>query len=123
MKYRLANGMEYSLNDDNQQHLANLVLGMIAKGTPLSTLIARLTFLAQDSNQGDSQLTEQLTERQLMVLDCICRGFTSKEVADLLDISYFTVTTHLKDIYRKLNVNNRAEAIFEARQLGLFQIA
>ena len=121
MKYQLANGMEYNFEDHNQQYLANTLLGMIAKGVSVNSLIKHLTSLEQETRKACPLAVEQLTDRQQTVLDYICRGFTAKEVAELLDISYFTVTTHLKEIYRKLDVNNRAEAIFEARQLGLIQ--
>lgn len=90
------------------------------QGTPLETVVANL--LAEKNIHPPSQqadLNSLLTDRQLTVLDYICRGFTSMETANLMDISYYTVTTHLKQIYRKLNVSNRAEAIFEARQLGV----
>ena len=47
------------------------------------------------------------------------KGFTFHEIGDLLSISAHTVTTHVKHIYGKLEVRSRAEAVYEALQLGI----
>jgi DNA-binding CsgD family transcriptional regulator len=52
-------------------------------------------------------------------LNLLSRGFTYAECADLLRISPHTVGSHVKNIYRKLEVSSRAEAVFEASSLGI----
>jgi DNA-binding NarL/FixJ family response regulator len=53
------------------------------------------------------------------VLDFITKGFTAVEIAKLMDLSHFTVRTFVRRIYSKLNVTSKAEAIYEAKTLGL----
>jgi DNA-binding CsgD family transcriptional regulator len=53
------------------------------------------------------------------VLDLIARGFSYAEIAALQTISVRTVQTHIKNLYRKLAVHSRSEAVFEATRLGL----
>jgi DNA-binding CsgD family transcriptional regulator len=64
-------------------------------------------------------LVEVLTERQINILKLVSQGFSSKEIAEKLEITYYTVTTHIKNIYHKLQVNSRTEALHEALKLGL----
>ena len=50
------------------------------------------------------------------------RGFTYREVADILNISAQTVPVHVRNIYRKLDAGNRSEAVYEATRQGLIEI-
>jgi DNA-binding NarL/FixJ family response regulator len=58
-----------------------------------------------------------LTERQLELLGLLARGMSNKEIARTLGISPATVKVHLKDIYKRLDVSNRAQAALEAHRL------
>jgi ATP/maltotriose-dependent transcriptional regulator MalT len=53
------------------------------------------------------------------VLDLVGRGFTYLEISRQLGVSLTTVQTHVRNIYGKLDVHTKTEAVFEARQLGL----
>ncbi|MDX9952792.1 MAG: LuxR C-terminal-related transcriptional regulator [Anaerolineae bacterium] len=64
-------------------------------------------------------LIEPLTERELDVLRLICAGRSNQEIADALFIALDTVKRHANNIYGKLSVKRRAQAILEARRLGL----
>jgi DNA-binding NarL/FixJ family response regulator len=55
------------------------------------------------------------------VLDYLCKGFTFAEAAKLLEVTPHTVATYVRRIYRKLAVRSRAEAVYEAQQLGLLK--
>jgi DNA-binding NarL/FixJ family response regulator len=55
-----------------------------------------------------------LTPRETEILNAIARGFSYAETASLLHLSVQTVHTHLKNIYRKLAVHSKTEAVFEA---------
>lgn len=54
---------------------------------------------------------ERLTKRELDVLACIAKGFSNKDIADALFVSEKTVKNHLTNIFRKLNVNDRTQAL------------
>ena len=54
-----------------------------------------------------------LTKRERQVLALIAQGHTDKEAGIMLSISTATVSTHLKNSYRKLNANNRVEAVYK----------
>jgi DNA-binding NarL/FixJ family response regulator len=60
-----------------------------------------------------------LTEREREVLACIARGNTNAEIADLLTINLKTVRNHVSNIFSKLHVADRAQAVIKAREAGL----
>jgi DNA-binding NarL/FixJ family response regulator len=63
----------------------------------------------------------ELTRREIQVLRLVAAGFPSKQIGTELGISETTVKTHLKDIFARLHVANRAEAASKALRLGLIQ--
>ena len=63
--------------------------------------------------------TESLSEQELNVLRLLCAGLSNREIADKLFISPGTAKWHVHNILQKLGVNNRAQAIIRARELGL----
>ena len=62
---------------------------------------------------------ERLTPHESEVLTYLSKGFTIKEIANLMGIKWFTVNDHIKSIYKKLNVSSRAEAAVLASKQGL----
>jgi DNA-binding NarL/FixJ family response regulator len=68
----------------------------------------------------DQKMLEQLTVREKEILSLIAKGWGVKEVGNLLEISTNTVSQHVKNLYSKLNVHNRAEATAAAVQLNIF---
>ena len=62
---------------------------------------------------------ENLSPREVEILSLIAKGPSIAEIAALLQLSPDTVGTHVKNIYRKLAVHTRTEAVFEGRSLGL----
>ena len=57
--------------------------------------------------------TESLSPRELTVLDYLAKGYSYKETAELMGISYSTVHTHIEHIYEKLHVRSRTEAVIK----------
>ncbi len=72
------------------------------------------------AHRGTATGAPQLTDTELVVLRQLPSGLTANSIAADLGVSVNTVKTHLRGIYQKLAVNARAEAITQARELGLF---
>jgi len=49
----------------------------------------------------------------------VSKGYTSKEIGVMLELSFHTVNAHVKNIYKKLSVSNKTEAIYEATKKGI----
>jgi LuxR family maltose regulon positive regulatory protein len=66
-----------------------------------------------------SALIEPLSERELDVLQLIAEGLTNREIAARLFLSLNTVKVHTRNMYGKLNVHSRTQAIARCQELGL----
>ena len=64
-------------------------------------------------------LIEPLSERELEVLRLIAAGLSNREIAQELVIAISTAKTHINNIYRKLDVSSRTQAVARARELNL----
>jgi len=64
-------------------------------------------------------LVEPLTRRELEVLHLICEGYSNQDIAEKLVVTLNTVKKHTSNIYGKLGVSSRTQAIAQAHQLGL----
>lgn len=72
----------------------------------------------KEKNSNESAF-DQLTNAQLKVLKLLREGKPNKEMASLMNITEATIKAHLTVIFRKLNVNNRTQAVLVAKQLDL----
>jgi DNA-binding NarL/FixJ family response regulator len=68
---------------------------------------------------ANQPLLDPLSQRELEVLSYIAAGLQNREIADKLVVSLNTVKTHINNIYSKLSVTNRVQAITRARDLGI----
>jgi len=64
----------------------------------------------------------KLTERETQILKLIANGLTNKGIACILQITESTVENHIHNIYRKLDIDNRAKATAYAFQTGILSI-
>ena len=80
-------------------------------GSPMTAHIARKVVQSFQKTGPSLQATENLSQREQEVLDCLAQGFLYKEIADKLGISYETVHTYIRRIYEKLQVRTRTEAV------------
>jgi len=74
---------------------------------------------AQPVSAGEREENVSLTARENEVLKLVAKGFSLIEVAQIMRVAHTTTRTHAQSIYRKLEVNSRGEAVFEAQRLGL----
>ncbi len=66
----------------------------------------------------ENENSAHLTRREVELLELLGKGLRNRELGDVLSISEDTVKTHLKSLFRKLNVTDRAEAVREAMRRG-----
>lgn len=92
-------------------------------GAPMSPAIAKkVMHFFQSKNVilvTPSNTDFQLSEREKNILKLLEQGYNCKAIAEQSFISYETVRTHVKHIYKKLHVASKAEAILKAKQQGL----
>ncbi|MDR0345422.1 MAG: response regulator transcription factor [Nocardiopsaceae bacterium] len=74
------------------------------------------------SAPGGNLLIEQLTERELEVLEHVANGARNREIAGTLNVSIKTVEFHLRNILSKLGARSRTEAVVRAWQLDLLAL-
>jgi DNA-binding NarL/FixJ family response regulator len=101
----------YILKTEGPRKIIEALDDMLAGGSPMSSSIARKVVASFTKMGKDNALVETLSEREKMVLDQLAKGLIGKEVADVLDISWGTVRKHVQNIYKKLQVNTRVEAV------------
>jgi DNA-binding NarL/FixJ family response regulator len=110
----------YLLKDQPLQNCIDGIREIRAGGSPINPIIARLVLKQLQPNPLPSeQMEEPLSNRELETLNLLARGFSYSESAGIMNISAHTVATYVKHIYRKLEVNSRAEAVFEASSRGI----
>ncbi|SOZ18531.1 putative TWO COMPONENT RESPONSE REGULATOR TRANSCRIPTION REGULATOR PROTEIN [Cupriavidus taiwanensis] len=126
-----AGAIGYLLKDETTDRIAASIGELRAGGSPMSPLIARQVVnrlrgappeaVARDSGPGAAPGAVVLSVRENEILDLISRGYTYAETARYLGLSVHTVQSHIKNIYGKLAVRSRGEAVFEAAKLGLLK--
>lgn len=119
----------YVLKDAGRMDIARAVLDLRAGGAPMSPAIARMVLAkVRDGKKPAAANTAQngdattLTKREAAILDLIAQGESYGDVAKTLSVSVGTVQTHIKNIYGKLSVHSRGEAVYEAHRRGLLQL-
>jgi ATP/maltotriose-dependent transcriptional regulator MalT len=75
--------------------------------------------LMSSRNHTEIADSARLTRREVEILSLIVEGHSSKQVADILFVSKRTVDFHLDNVYEKLQVSNRMQALQRATRLGL----
>lgn len=122
--YLLKHGAAASLADD--------IRSVAGGGSPISPLIARQMLnrfraampppqcanMQAENPPAAPGMLVSLSPREQEVLSMITKGFTADEIARLMQVSTHTVQTFIRRVYRKLKVNSKAEAIYEARAQG-----
>ena len=108
----------YLLKDQPRQAIIDSLAGIVYGSPPLSPAISR-RILRQFQQPVATEATAALSEREKEVLFLLAKGYGRGDIAELLKVSVNTAASHIKSIYRKLNVSGRAEATLEAVRMGL----
>jgi DNA-binding NarL/FixJ family response regulator len=111
----------YLLKDCTPEDLSRAIKTVHAGDTIMAPEIARKMLLAFE--EADSEPSApQLTERELEVITALAHGRVNKQIARDLDISEKTVRNHISNIYKKLHVYDRTQAVLYAIREGLIDV-
>lgn len=125
MKSIQAGADGYLLKDAIDKDLIQAIHAIGLGGTPLSPMIASrllermLPMPTMPQEPLEQGAVAALTVRESELLGLLARGYKYAEVSQLMGIGLATVQTHVRRIYSKLAVNSRAEAVYEAKALGI----
>ncbi|MES2380296.1 MAG: response regulator transcription factor [Bacteroidota bacterium] len=100
----------YMLKKTPPLQLVEAIKDVSSGGSPMNAQIARKV-VASFNKPKPNKAAEELTKRELELLELLSKGYRYKEIADKLFISQDTVRTHIRNIYIKLQVNSKIEAI------------
>ena len=121
----------YDGDDDIYKALQAGAQGYVLKSSPGEKLIPALRAVAAghrwipkevSSRLAERNSFEDLTPREMQVLDQLAKGLANKEIADVLNITEHTAKDHLKSILAKLHVADRTEAVTAAIQRGMIHL-
>jgi DNA-binding NarL/FixJ family response regulator len=125
MKAFGAGAKGYLLKDGTGEDLAAHIMNLRNGGSPMSPIIARKLLRKLGPEPAppvrDTPTGQPLSPKETEVLALVARGFSYGETAELLGVSVHTVHSHVRNIYGKLSVRSKTEAVYEARQLGLLR--
>ena len=111
----------YLLKDSLALDLPGQLRSLRAGGSPISPVIARrlLELMPQVAPEPAPRDDTHLSARETEILQLVARGLSNREIAEATGLSRLTIESHTRNIYRKLAVGSRTEAVFEARAQGL----
>ena len=119
----------YLLKDHALNELDDSILALMRGESAISSKVARFLlkrFNTSSQSQPDAvkkvrqaSSADELTDREREVLNLIAKGYSYNEIGESLKLSTNTIRAHIRNIYRKLAVKSRSEAVFEAAHLGL----
>lgn len=106
----------YILKDATCLQIQQAIIDLTRGGAPMSPYIARKV-IGSFRPAPTTPQQDDLSDREKEVLQLLAKGMLYKEIADTLSISRETVKKHLKNIYQKLHVQNKVEALNKYRLL------
>jgi len=121
----------YDGDDDIHRALQAGARGYVLKNSAGDKLIPALRAVAAGeqwipkevaSRLASRKLFEELTPREMQVLNLLAKGLANKEIGDMLNITEYTTKDHLKSILGKLQVADRTEAVTAAIQRGIIHL-
>lgn len=101
----------YITQSSNYLHIISALEQISRGGAPMSDEIARMVI-----SEFQSNLNSPITKREKQVLQMVSAGMTYTQISEELNISKETSKTHIRNIYTKLNVSCKSEAVSRARE-------
>jgi DNA-binding NarL/FixJ family response regulator len=116
-----AGAVGYIHKDSKPQDVSQIIVDAKHGASPISPMIARklLQRLRQRPSLPAAGAPDLLSPRESEVLELIARGYAYAEIARLRGVTMHTIQSHIKNLYAKLAVHSRSEAVFEATRMGL----
>ena len=111
----------YLLKDTPRDRLLSAVRELAAGGAPMSPEIARKVVTMLRQAPADQPVATTLSEREIEVLSLLADGHVYKSAAHSLGISPDTVRFHVRNIYEKLHVHSKSEAVVKAFRHGILR--
>lgn len=110
----------YLLKQATAQEILDAIAEARCGGAPMTSEIARKVIAAfREPPARIEAAAETLAPREKEILDMLAKGYANKEIADKLDLTVGTVCWYLHEIYRKLHVQSRVQAVNKLRQSQL----
>jgi DNA-binding NarL/FixJ family response regulator len=106
----------YLVKRTSPANILEAIKEVYSGASPMSGKIARTVVEYFQKLQHTSPQQEHLSPREKEILDLLVKGYRYKEIADALAIGFETVRSHLKNIYEKLHVHSRTEAVVKYLQ-------
>lgn len=109
----LAGATGYLLKDESPGTIHQAIRQCLTGGSPLNPVVARKTLRMLSAGRTREEKVNQygLTRREVEVLELLATGKTYEQIADTLHISTGTIRKHVENLYRKLEVSNKVDAI------------
>lgn len=117
-----AGAQGYLLKDCTPEDLTRAIRTVHAGDTIMAQDIARRMLTTFEGIQDETDFTPQLTERELEVIKALAQGKSNKQIAQALHISEKTVRNHASNIYKKLHIYDRTQAVIYAIRRGLVDL-
>lgn len=123
----MAGATGYILKDSTPGQLIEAIEESVDGGAPMSPSIARKAIQLIRSNEKPQVRNREenefgLSARELEILDKVAEGQNYQQIANMLFVSPKTVRKHIENIYRKLQVHNKVEAVQKARNKNLLSV-
>jgi DNA-binding NarL/FixJ family response regulator len=106
-----AGATSYLLKSTPAEKILEAIAEVQQGGSPISSQIARKVIEAFAVREKTNDYFQELSRREQEILEELSKGYRYKEIADKIFVSLETVRTHIRNIYEKLQVNSRAEAL------------
>lgn len=115
----------YLLKNVSGGELINAIRSVFAGEAVLHPVIAQKIlshFVPEQNEQVRQQEEIEISDREMEILRLAARGMSNQDIADSMFLSRRTVQTHLANIFRKMDVGSRTEAVLQAVKLGMLHI-